>query len=99
LAKVGPAPSQTGSHRTSWDSKDTGNLGHAHFFEFVEGEDSAKIRAHYNYRLARAIFFNAVERTLHGLVGMVFRKEPKLGDDVPEAIRGREATDNRPAVE
>ena len=47
----------------------------------------------FEIRRSRAIFFNAVERTLNGLVGMVFRKEPKLGDDVPEAIRGREATE------
>lgn len=46
---------------------------------------------HYTYRKARAIFFNATQRTLHGLVGMVFRKEPKLGEDVPEVIRGVEA--------
>jgi hypothetical protein len=47
----------------------------------------------FEIRRSRAIFFNAVERTLNGLVGMVFRKEPKLGDDVPEVIRGREATE------
>jgi len=46
---------------------------------------------HYAYRLARATFFNAVDRTLNGLTGMVFRNEPKLGENVPEFIRGRES--------
>lgn len=44
----------------------------------------------YPIRLSRALLFNAFERTLNGLVGMAFRKEPKLGTDVPEIIRGRE---------
>jgi hypothetical protein len=47
----------------------------------------------FEIKRSRAIFFNAVERTLNGLVGMVFRKEPKFGDDVPEATRGREAAE------
>jgi uncharacterized protein DUF4055 len=46
----------------------------------------------YRVRLALAIFFNAVERTKNGLVGMVFRKEPKLLDDVPLQIRGEDGT-------
>src|SRR5262245_10633704 len=46
---------------------------------------------HYAYRLERATFFNAVDRTLNGLTGMVFRNEPKLGENVPEIIKGREA--------
>jgi hypothetical protein len=49
----------------------------------------------FSIRLSRAIFFNAFERTLHGLVGMVFRKEPKLGKDVPEIIRGREGRNDQ----
>src|SRR5262249_12920730 len=53
----------------------------------------------FSIRLSRAIFFNAFERTLHGLVGMVFRKEPKLGKDVPEIIRGREAAEINQAEE
>lgn len=38
-------------------------------------------------RLRRAIFFNAFERTLHGLVGLVFRKDPQLSEDNPEEIQ------------
>lgn len=53
----------------------------------------------YNYRLSRAIFFNAVDLTLAGLVGMVFRNDPKLSDNVPEVIRGREAEGEGAAVE
>jgi len=53
----------------------------------------------YNYRLNRAIFFNAVDLTLAGLVGMVFRNDPKLADNVPEVIRGREAEGEAAAVE
>jgi hypothetical protein len=56
------------------------------YLPMEEAEDSKD----YAIRLSRAIFFNAFERTLHGLVGMVFRKEPKLAKDVPEIIRGRE---------
>lgn len=54
---------------------------------------------HYQYRLARAVYFNAVGITLGGSVGMVFRNDPKLTETVPEAIRGREATDDQAAVE
>jgi hypothetical protein len=53
----------------------------------------------FEIRRSRANFFNAVGRTLHRLVGLVFRKEPTLGDDAPEAIRGREATDTASALE
>ena len=59
-------------------------------------EDAGK---DYPIRLSRALLFNAFERTLNGLVGMVFRKEPKLGADVPERIRGREAAEGKPKVE
>ena len=37
-------------------------------------------------RLRRAIFFNAFERTLHGLVGLVFRKDPTLASDNPDRL-------------
>ncbi|HVI70735.1 MAG TPA: hypothetical protein VM656_04525, partial [Pyrinomonadaceae bacterium] len=53
----------------------------------------------YNYRLRRAVFFNAVDLTLGGLVGMVFRNDPKLAENVPEVIRGREAEGEGESVE
>lgn len=42
----------------------------------------------YRERLRNAVLFNAFKRTVKGLVGMVFRKDPQLGDDVPVQIRG-----------
>src|SRR4029450_10253238 len=53
----------------------------------------------YNYRLNRPIFFNAVDLTLARLVRMVFVNDPKLSDNVPEQIRGREAEGEGAAVE
>lgn len=50
--------------------------------------EPAEDQRDYDPRLQRSIFFNSFERSLNGLVGMVFRKEPKLGDDVPVFIRG-----------
>lgn len=41
----------------------------------------------YNRRLGMAVLsVNAVERTVTGLAGMVFRKDPMLGEDVPDVI-------------
>jgi hypothetical protein len=49
----------------------------------------------YEQRLRRALFFNATERTLNALVGMVFRKEPKLSADVlPPVVALWENIDN-----
>jgi len=62
--------------------------------EYLPPEPAEKDE-HYKYRRLRSIFFNAVDRTLNGLVGMVFRNDPKLADNVPEIIRGREATDDQ----
>ena len=42
--------------------------------------------ANYRIRLNRPTFFNAFLRTLDGLVGMVFRTSPELGNDVPAEI-------------
>lgn len=46
------------------------------------GED----QANYKIRLERSVFFNVFARTIDGLVGQVFKKDPKLGDDVPPLI-------------
>ena len=40
----------------------------------------------YAIRLNRSVLFNAFGRTIAGLVGMVFRRDPLLGDDVPPEI-------------
>lgn len=42
----------------------------------------------YRARLATSVLFGAFSRTVSGLVGLAFRKDPKLGDDVPPEIRG-----------
>lgn len=41
---------------------------------------------HYHIRLAGAVFFNAFRRTVSGLTGFVFAKDPVLGEDVPPQI-------------
>jgi hypothetical protein len=68
----------------------------AKYLPVEPAEDRSK---DYPVRLSRALLFNAFERTLNGLVGMVFRKEPKLGPDVPEVIRGREGADSQSSLE
>lgn len=40
----------------------------------------------FEIRRKRAIFFNVFERTLNGLVGMVFRKDPALSNDNPPRL-------------
>lgn len=47
----------------------------------------------YSNRLQRSVFVNYVMRTAEGLTGMVFAKDPVLGEDVPVEIRGEPATD------
>jgi hypothetical protein len=42
---------------------------------------------HYAARLAKAVLFNAFRRTVSGLTGFVFSKDPKLGEDVPAPIK------------
>lgn len=41
----------------------------------------------YSERLNQSVLFNAFARTVDGLTGMVFRKDPEPSDAVPEAIR------------
>ncbi len=42
--------------------------------------------ADYNVRLERAVFFDMFGLTIKGLAGLVFRKDPKFGTDVPATI-------------
>lgn len=44
----------------------------------------------YRNRLARSVFHNFFRRTVEGLCGLVFRKDPALGEDVPPQIAGTE---------
>lgn len=41
----------------------------------------------YERRLKRSVFFNAYSRTRDALVGMVFKDNPELGEDVPDQIQ------------
>lgn len=43
--------------------------------------------ANYERRLARSVFWNAYHRTLLGLVGLIFRKDPEFASDVPQQIQ------------
>lgn len=47
------------------------------------GEDAKN----YAQRLQRSVLFNVFRHTIIGLIGFVFRKDPQLGDDVPEIIQ------------
>lgn len=40
----------------------------------------------YSVRLNRSVFFNVFGKTVDGLAGFVFAKDPQLGDDVPAPI-------------
>jgi len=40
----------------------------------------------YNNRLKWAVLFNALSRTVEGLTGMVFRRDPVISEDTPEKI-------------
>ena len=46
------------------------------------GEETDAYRA----RLDRSVFFNAFRRTVEGFTGLIFSKDPVLGDDVPVEI-------------
>ena len=41
----------------------------------------------YQARLSSSKFWNAFRRTVHGLIGLIFRKNPVLQEDVPEEIK------------
>jgi len=45
-----------------------------------------EINQDYDLRRARSVLFNAFVRTIKGLAGMVFRRDPVLEDDVPPKI-------------
>lgn len=53
--------------------------------EYLPQEPAEKIE-NYAVRLARAVFWNAFRRTVQGLVGMVFRKNPQVAEDVAPVI-------------
>lgn len=54
--------------------------------EYLPQEPAEQSEA-YAIRRRSALFFNATEKTLHALVGMVFRKPPVFAEDVPVRIQ------------
>lgn len=70
--------------RDLWGGNETVKAVGMTYLPKAPGETSAN----YATRLARSVFFNAFRRSVEGLVGLVFRKDPVLGEDVPEPIRG-----------
>lgn len=47
----------------------------------------AEDQQNYNVRLQRSVFFNFFGKTIKGLCGFIFRKDPDIGDDVPPQIK------------
>lgn len=62
-------------------------------------QEHAEERDDYNVKLSRAIVHPGFIRTKAALVGLVFKSELKLEDDVPEAIRGIEKSETSAGVE
>jgi hypothetical protein len=50
-------------------------------------QNEAEEQVDYQSRLVRSVFYNAFRRTVEGLAGLVFRRNPELGDDVPAPIQ------------
>lgn len=46
----------------------------------------AETQLAYDRRISKSEFFNGFGRTVKGLTGMVFRRNPTLGDDMPEVL-------------
>lgn len=53
----------------------------------------------YVIRLNRAVCFNAYDRAVSSMTGLVFRREPRLEDDVPVEIRGQEEAEGVAEIE
>ena len=68
--------------RDLWDGTDRVRMRAQSYLPQAPGEKPQD----YLNRLARSVFFNAFRRTVEGLTGLVFRKDPELGEDVPPPI-------------
>jgi len=49
-------------------------------------QDPGEDAKNYQIRLERSVFFNVFAKTVQGLTGFVFSKDPTLGEDVPAII-------------
>jgi hypothetical protein len=68
--------------RDLWAGMEAIRQGGRTYLPIAFGEDAED----YRNRLARSVYFNAFRRTVEALVGLIFRKDPVLGDDVPAQI-------------
>lgn len=66
--------------------------------EYLPREEAETDKA-YEIRLSRAVMVNFFCRALNALVGLVFKESPKLSEDVPDVMAGREATDTQSTIE
>jgi hypothetical protein len=68
--------------RDLWGGNETVKAAGTEYLPQAPGEGGTN----YAERLARSVFFNVFRQTVVGLVGLIFRKDPVLGDDVPPQI-------------
>lgn len=62
----------------------------------LEPEEEAR---DYKIRLSRAVCFNAFDRAVSSMTGLIFRREPELQEDVPVEIRGQKGQNGAPDQE
>jgi len=68
--------------RDVWDGTDALRAAGTTYLPRFQSEEASD----YERRLSQAVLFNALNRTVRGLVGMLFRKPPQLSADTPEFI-------------
>lgn len=74
--------------RDLWEGTDALRQAGTAYLPKASGEEPDD----YRQRLARSAFYNGFRRSVEGLVGLVFRKDPVLSEDVPVQIRGDDNT-------
>lgn len=68
--------------RDLWGGNETVKAAGTTYLPQAPGEE----HNNYHERLSRSVFFNVFRQTVVGLVGLIFRKDPVLGEDVPPQI-------------
>jgi len=61
-------------------------------------KEAGESQAEYENRVARSFLFNAFKKTISNVTSKVFSRPMVLNDDVPEMIKGRGETRNKPYV-
>lgn len=69
--------------RDLWEGTDLMRTRQIAYLPRDPGEDSVN----YVARVKRSVFYNVFRHTVVALAGFVFRRDPRLQDDVPEVIR------------